>query len=160
MIHSVSSFSNRYLTNVFKQIFNLKKMKKTIKLFIWLILLLPISQSKAQITGYGTGASGSKTHSSGVFYTDNLRAEVTSISSCGLDATINISSATGTFAIGDEALIIQMKGGTVGRHQNVWVVSGTCSPLANLKLTAVNGTMLSYSVGSGCNLQLIKIHRC
>ena len=142
-------------------------MKKLIKKSVITILCLLLSSlnSYTQISGYGTSYSveSDPNWSSGIHYLDEVRAEVTTISSStssSLCVDISTTYFKGTFTNNvDMALLIQMKGGTVGRHQNVWVVSGTCSPLANLKLTAVNGTMLSYSVGSGCNLQLIKIHR-
>lgn len=135
------------------------------KLTIITLILFTLSVNlEGQISGFGTGfaVEVDPNLTSGFLYLDDVKAEVTSFgSSTSATLCVNISSTykQGNFAVDNMAVLIQMKGGTVGRHQNVWIKTNNCSPTTDLKLEAVNGTMLSYSVGGGANLQLVIIHR-
>ncbi len=133
-------------------------MKKTIKILILgLFVSSSFSQSKAQVSGFGSGASGADPGwTSGIHYMDDIRAEVTLISGCGVNATIDLGTSYGSFTVGDLAILIQMKGGTVGTHQNVIFLNNTCT--GGYEIQAVSGTWNSYSSGGSNILQLIKIN--
>jgi hypothetical protein len=135
---------------------------KTIKISILICINLCMLQfANAQVSGYGSGTLLSNPNwNSGLHYMDDVRAKVNSITTgcSGMTpgtATISISNKHGSFAVGDVALLIQMKGGTIGTHQNVVInaISGN-----DLCVDPVGSSLHSYSTTSGGKVQLIKIN--
>jgi hypothetical protein len=114
--------------------------------------------AKAQVTGYGAGTlQPNPNWTTGVHYMDDVRAKVTALSAtlaCSYELTL--SNITGTFQVGDIALLIQMKGTGIGTHQNVVINTITANTLCVLP---VGTTMHTYSfAGTDDRVQLIKIN--
>lgn len=154
-----------------------------IKIFKLLLLVGVLAtahiNSSAQVCGYGVGnlITGTTSHGSGKFYTDNTRAEVDNITFNGTftAATVKVYNSNaykyGTFSTGDEVLLIQMEGSSghpEGVHMNATITAITTpSGETNYFLTPSGvGTCtnfpssLTHNLGTGGNevLQLIKIN--
>jgi len=121
---------------------------------------------KAQVSGHGSGTwGGATTISSFINYFDDVRGEVDLVIGSGTSVTLKLNathyggSYSNTFSNGDMALLIQMKGGTIGRHQNVILTGSGTSWTA----TAVAGSILTYTPSGGSGtanmVQLIKIRQ-
>ena len=119
-------------------------------LFSFTVILLSIP-SYAQLVGYGSGGDNDHTVNGGVYYTDDVRAQVTSLSATNI--TISGTHLVGAFAIGDSCLLIQMVGGTIGTHEGVKISSITSSTAFGLNHSPIN----SYNYTGANRVQLIKV---
>jgi hypothetical protein len=143
-------------------------------------MLLVKNSATAQIWTLGTATSGAGitflTVNDGVVYTDNDRASVASISNatsstCDLnlrssytDNWGNTINASTNWSVNDQVAIIQVVGGTVGRHQNA-TVTGYSGGVVSVSTNSPpptwtgsgSGVLHAYSCGSADRVMLVKI---
>jgi hypothetical protein len=110
----------------------------------------PSGASPASVGAYGSGQDGALFVSGNTDYRiDAVRA---TLNGSGVAGTI--AGGTGSFAVGDLALLIQMQGANAGRYEEATIaaVSGTSLTFA---ATLTN----TYATGSGNAAQILKIPR-
>lgn len=131
---------------------------------VWCIMLWQPLQ--AQVYGYGSGTLITNPNlGAGVHYSDDVRARLTAfnVTTPTADyASVSISNATGSFMVGDIALLIQMTNATLanaGYHCNVRIESISGS---NMVVRAIDTTIdfgsSPFDADGGANVvQIIKV---
>ncbi len=134
------------------------------------MMLLNITKMNAQVLGYGNSTNpvipDPSLTTGSYLYTDDTRARVINAPppAYAPTFTIAIDNEHGTFAAGDEVLLIQMKGVNIGVHQNAIVAMYTSGSPSTLTLNPVDmptGVYPGYNTVTYLSterLQVIKIN--
>jgi len=127
-------------------------------LFLFLLFASPRAFAIWNNFGDGHETTGNHATVGSPIYTDDVRAQTTSVTGNNLSVAVNVSSTTivGSFTVGDVVIVVNMGTNASTRNYNFGTVSGTSSSVitvtpANLAWDIFNGSLTAA--------QIVKVHQ-